>query len=118
LSFFAALDRLDSSAMAACCDESVELVDEISRRWLRGRFEVEAYLRQTIAAMEQVESRLDDLHCSLLGETALITAWLEQTYTFEGKRQQISSPTTVVLRCLDGQWKLVLFHSLPLAESA
>ena len=61
LSFFAALDQLDAGAMGACCSDGVTLVDEISRCWLRGRPEVEAYLLKTLAATETVQSQLGDI---------------------------------------------------------
>jgi ketosteroid isomerase-like protein len=34
----------------------------------------------------------------------------------EGKAQHVSAPTTLVLRRQDGEWKLALFHSVPLPE--
>ncbi len=102
--------------MEACCSDGVTLVDEISRCWLRGRAEVEAYLHKTLAASESVESRLGDIHCQQQDKIAWITAWLEQTYSFNGKQQTITAPTTAVLQLEAGEWKLVLLHSLPLAD--
>ena len=104
--------------MGACCSDGVTLVDEISRCWLRGRKEVEAYLLKTLAATETVKSQLGDIQCQQQGETALITAWLEQTYTIDGKQQNITAPTTAVLQLEGGQWKLVHLHALPLAAEA
>lgn len=118
LSFFAALDGLDAGAMGACCSDGVTLVDEISRCWLRGRAEVEAYLLKTLAATETVQSQLGDIHCHQRAETAWITAWLEQTYTLDGRQQNITAPTTAVLQLEGGEWKLVLLHALPLAAEA
>ena len=91
LSFFEALDHLDAGAMVTCCSDRVTLVDEISRSWLRGRDEVEAYLRKTLSATETVESLLSDIHCQQQGKTAWITAWLEQTSAFEGKQCLVST---------------------------
>jgi SnoaL-like domain len=118
VSFFTALDQLDAGAMVDCCSDGVALVDEISRCWLRGHAEVEAYLLKTLAATETVESLLGDFHCEQQGETAWITAWLEQTYTFAGKQQTITAPTTAVLRLEGCVWKLALLHALPLAAEA
>jgi hypothetical protein len=33
-----------------------------------------------------VKSQLGDIHCQQQAETAWITAWLEQTYTLDGKQ--------------------------------
>jgi hypothetical protein len=118
LTFFAALDGLDAGAMGACCSDGVALVDEISRCWLRGRAEVEAYLLQTLAATETVQSQLADIHCEQQGATAWITGWLQQTYSFDDKQQTITAPTTAVLQLEGGEWKLVLLHALPLAAEA
>ena len=118
LSFFAALDQLDIGAMGACCSDGVALVDEISRCWLRGRAEIGAYLLKTIAATETVNSQLVDIHCQQQAETAWITAWLEQTYTFNGKQHSITAPTTAVLQLERGQWKLALLHAIPFAAVA
>jgi hypothetical protein len=96
----------------------VALLDEISRCWLRGRDEVEAYLLKTLAATETVKSQLGDIHCQRQGETTWITAWLEQTYTFDGKQHSITAPTTAVLQLEGGQWKLALLHAMPLAAEA
>jgi ketosteroid isomerase-like protein len=118
LSFFDGLDRLDAGGMGACCSHGVALVDEFSRCWLRGRGEVEAYLLQTLASTESVKSQLEDIQCQQHGETAWITAWLEQIYTFDGRQQSITAPTTAVLQLEGGKWKLVLLHALPLAAEA
>ena len=65
-----------------------------------------------------MKSQLRDIHCQQQAETAWITAWLEQTYTLDGKQQTITAPTTAVLQLEGGEWKLVLLHALPLAAEA
>jgi ketosteroid isomerase-like protein len=45
-----------------------------------------------------------------------LTCWLNQDYTLEGSAQHVSAPTTIVFRRVDGEWKLALFHSIPLPE--
>ena len=46
----------------------------------------------------------------------MLTCWLEQDYTLKGNTQHISAPTTIVLHREAGEWKVVLFHSIPLPE--
>ena len=46
----------------------------------------------------------------------MLTCWLEQDYTLEGNSQHISAPTTIVLHREASEWKVVLFHSIPLPE--
>lgn len=113
----AALDRLDMASIGELLAPEAQGVDEISRRWMRGREEVGAYLRQLEGAVQDVRSELRDVHEVVWGDTGMVTAWLEQDYTLEGQRQHISAPTTVVLHQEDGRWRVVLLHSVPLPES-
>jgi len=115
--FFASLDAMDAETLVAALDEDVESVDEITRRWLHGRAEVEAYLRQLIAgSVSDVSSRLIDAHERSFGDLGVVTGWLEQDYLLDGAPQHVSAPTTILLRRRGGEWKLTLFHSIPVAE--
>ena len=48
------------------------------------------------------------------GDTGVLTRWLDQDYTMDGSPQHVSAPTRIVFRLEDGEWKLALFHSIPL----
>jgi hypothetical protein len=50
------------------------------------------------------------------GDVGLLTCWLDQAYTLDGEPQQISAPTSVVLRQIDGAWRIALIHTVPLPE--
>jgi uncharacterized protein (TIGR02246 family) len=112
----AALDSKDLDRMVESIGEDAQGVDEISRRWLRGSGEVDSYLRQMIGAVSSIRSELRDAHERVWGDVGVLTCWLEQDYALEGNRQHISAPTTIVLRREDGEWKVALFHSIPLPE--
>jgi ketosteroid isomerase-like protein len=112
----AALDSQDLDRMVEAIGEDAQGVDEISRRWLRGRDELDGYLRQMIGAVSGVRSELRDAQERVWGDVGVLTCWLEQDYTLEGNAQHISAPTTIVLRREGGTWKVVLFHSIPLPE--
>ena len=116
--FFAALDELDADRMKEMLSGDVQSVDEVSRRWLRGRGDVDNYLREVIPAVSDVETRLRDAEERIWGDTGLLTCWIDQDYTMNGTPQHISAPTTIILRRDDGAWKLVLWHSIPLPEQA
>ena len=58
--FFAALDALDADRMKEMLTGDVQSVDEISRRWLRGRGDVDDYLREVITAVSDVGTQLRD----------------------------------------------------------
>lgn len=91
-------------------------VDEISRRWIRGKDELDRNLRQTLGAVSAIQSDLQHVHEHVWGDVGVLTCWLEQDYTLQGNTQHISAPTTIVLHREAGEWKVVLFHSIPLPE--
>jgi hypothetical protein len=103
--------------MAGFTDDA-QGVDEISRRWIRGRDDVEAYLRQLMGAVGDVRTELRDAEEHVWGDAGILTCWLEQDYTLEGKAQHVSAPTTIAFRREGGTWKAALFHSIPLPEQA
>jgi ketosteroid isomerase-like protein len=111
-----ALDSKDLDRIVESIGEDAQGVDEISRRWLRGRGELDSYLRQMIGAVSGVRSELRDAEERVWGDVGVLKCWLDQDYTFEGKAQHISAPTTIVLRREGGEWKVVLFHPVPLPE--
>ena len=116
--FFAALDALDADRMKEMLSGDVQSVDEVSRRWLRGRGDVDNYLREVIPAVSDVGTRLLDAEERIWGETGVLTCWIDQDYTMNGTPQHISAPTTLIFRRDGGAWKLVLWHSIPLPEEA
>ena len=113
---FDGLAKKDVEGMLARGATDMQGVDEISRRWIRGFDDLSAYIRQLAGMTGDVVSEMRDVHESIWGDTGLVTFWLEQDYTLEGERQHISAPTTTVLRREGGDWKVVLFHSVPLEE--
>jgi ketosteroid isomerase-like protein len=117
LEMFDALRRKDVDALARFAADDSQGVDEISRRWLRGDDEMTRYLEGLLEMVDDVDSKLQDVHEKVYGDVGLVTFWLEQDYTLEGERQHVSAPTTVVLRRMRESWKLALFHSIPLPEA-
>ena len=72
------------------------------------------YVRQMMTAATDVHSEIGDVHEAAWGDAGVVTFWLEQDYMLEGARVHISAPTTCVLRREGGEWKIALFHSIPL----
>jgi ketosteroid isomerase-like protein len=112
--FFDLVDRKDGGAMIGALAEDPQSIDEISRRWLRGTDEVGAYIRQMVKTVDDVHSSISDVRERVQGEIGLMTCWIEQDYTLEGKSVHVSAPTTLVFRREGGAWKVLLFHSVPL----
>jgi ketosteroid isomerase-like protein len=113
---FDALDRMDVDAMVSTIADDAQSVDEISRRWLRSKEEVASYLRQLEDAVSDVRTQLRDVQERTWGDAGVLTCWLEQDYTMDGASQHVSAPTTILLRREGGDWKIALFHSVPLPE--
>jgi ketosteroid isomerase-like protein len=111
-----ALDARDRQRLFANVDVDVQSVDEVSRQWLRGRDALETYFGQIIDRVTDVRTTLRDVTEYVWDDTGLVTCWFEQRYTLDGAQRQISAPTTIVFRRTDGQWKMALFHSVPLSN--
>jgi ketosteroid isomerase-like protein len=116
IGFVAALDAMDLDRMMESTLDDAQGIDEISRRWIRGREELDGYLRGLMGAVSNVRTELRDVEERMWGDTGMVTCWLEQDYELEGNSQHVSAPTTIVMRRQDGEWKLALFHSVPLPE--
>ncbi len=73
-------------------------------------------MRELATQVSDIDTTLRDVNERVWGDVGVVTCWLDQTYTFEGEVVRISAPTTLLFRSEAGQWKLVLFHSVPLPE--
>jgi ketosteroid isomerase-like protein len=112
-----ALDRADADAAVGVVSSNAQGIDEVSRRWIRGRGALIANVRELVETFTDMRSEMRDVHEEQWGDSAIVTFWLEQDYTSEGRREHVSAPTTYVFRREDGEWKLVLGHSIPLPPS-
>lgn len=116
--FLGRLDAKDFASLSGLFTEDALLVDEILRRWIRGRQSVDEYIRQIGPALDNIRSEVHDAHEAIWGDVGLVTFWLEQDYTYQGKPTHVSAPTTTVLRRTGPDWQVALFHSIPLPEAA
>ena len=112
------LDAMDLDGLGAMVDDEVQSVDEIARRWIRGRSAIEGYLSQLKDTVSDVRSRMSDVQEDAWGDAGLVTFVLDQTYTLDGQQQTISAPTSIVFRRRGSDWKIVLIHTVPLPEDA
>ncbi len=113
-----ALDSLDLERMMRSVAQDVQSIDEVSRRWLRGNDELRGYLAGLVAAVSAVRTEIEGAEERVWGDTGLLTCWMKQTYTKDGNDEQVSAPTTLVFRRESGEWKLALWHSIPLPEQS
>ena len=111
---FDALDRKDAEAVIRSAAKDVQAVDELTRRWQRGVDALASYFRQAMGMVDDIHSTLNDVHESVHEDSGLVTCWLEQDYTLQGKRTHVSAPTTVAFRRESNAWKITLIHTVPL----
>jgi uncharacterized protein (TIGR02246 family) len=114
---FQAFDSLDIVRLEPMFADDAQGVDELSGGWRRGRQALHEYLRMLSGAgVSDVRSQLSDVHTTDWGDTALVTAVLDQSYGMGGDTVRLHAPTTIVLRRQDGGWRIALVHSVPLSE--
>jgi ketosteroid isomerase-like protein len=115
---FDALDRKDFERILRLATDDVQGIDEISRGWLRGGAAMKAYFKSLGEQVSNIRSTLSDLHTVELGDVGILTLVLDQEYDMGGQRTSIHAPTSIVARRVGGDWRMVLLHSVPLAEES
>jgi ketosteroid isomerase-like protein len=115
---FEALDRKDFERIVRLATDDVQGVDEISRGWLRGRAAMEVYFKSLGEQASNIRSTLSDIHAVEFGDVGILTLVVDQEYDMGGQRTSIHAPTSIVVRRVDGDWRMVLLHSVPLAEES
>ncbi len=69
-----------------------------------------------LAVTSAVHSELSDVQVQEISDgAAVVTAWLQQSYTIGGRAQRIQAPASASLRRDNSHWSVVSFHSIPLA---
>jgi ketosteroid isomerase-like protein len=113
---FELIDTMDTRGMAAMIADDAQGIDEISRGWMRGRAALEGYFGQLEQMVDEVSSKVRNVHATEWGDAGVVTCVVDQTYEMDGAEQSITAPTSIVFRREDGEWKLVVFHSVPLPD--
>jgi ketosteroid isomerase-like protein len=115
---FELVDTMDMDGLAAMIADDGQGVDEISRGWMRGRDQLEAYFGQLKGMVEGVRSEISDAHVTQWSDTGVVTFVVDQTYTMGGEQQKIRAPSSITFRREGDDWKIVVFHSVPLPDEA
>jgi uncharacterized protein (TIGR02246 family) len=113
---FEGLAAGDAAVVMDAYTEDVSGIDEVSRRWMRGREELAAYTDSILKEISDLRSVLVDDEVKEFGDCAVVTGMVEQQYVWRGEEQSLTMPATFVLRRDDGRWRVCVFHSLPLPE--
>jgi ketosteroid isomerase-like protein len=111
---FAALDALDVDRLGGLMSDDVQAVDEVRRKWVRGRSDVCAYLTHVADDIEHVTAQISDISVADAGDTQIVTFMLDQSYNAGDRSQAVHAPATAVLRRVGDDWKVALYHSVTL----
>ena len=117
LAAFKAVDNADAEALLDMMADDITQIDEISKKWSRGKAEVAAVVRPMFDLVKSIKSSIFDVHVQTSNDIAIVTFMLDQSYVFEGQQVAIFAPTSCVLRQEKGVWKFVLIHTMPFADS-
>ena len=109
------LDAKDWDSLSQLATEDLQGVDEVSRKWTQGRKAVIDGIRN--APIDDIRTEVRDVKETTWGDVGLVTCWIEQDYTFKGERQHVSAPTTLLFRRMGSDWRMALFHSVPLPDA-
>ena len=113
---FELLDSMDIRGISAMLTVDAQGIDEISRRWMRGKAALDAYFAQLEGTVSEPKSQVRDLHATAWHEVGLVTFVLDQTYNMDGEEHRISAPTSIVFSKDNGGWKVAMIHTVPLPE--
>ncbi len=112
---YEAMEALDVPRVRTMLDtEQIQAVDAVMKTWKRGLGEIGAHLSTLEDNVSDESSVISDMDVREWGDVAVVTYSVEQWYTFAGVRHHEVSPSTMILRRIDGDWKLALFQSVPI----
>lgn len=111
---FKRFDQLDVDALREMFADDAQGVDELSRKWLRGRPALERYMAGLQKmGVSDITSKLRGIRVETWNGAALVTCMLDQTYTVGGETMTIEAPTTVLFRRTHSDWRVALIHTVP-----
>lgn len=113
---FELVDAMDAAGIAAMLTDDAQGIDEVRGGWMRGREAIEAYLGELAKTVDRLHSEVRELQATEWGDAGVVTCVVDQTYTLDGEEQRVTSPTSMALRREGGEWKVALFHSVPLPD--
>ena len=112
---FQSLDDLDAPNVVKWFAHDIQMVEEISGKWTRGKNHAEKAFTDSLQVVSDIHSKISEFYTVMTDETALLTCLLTQTYIYQGNPVSLVAPTPVAFRRENGEWKIILLHSLPLA---
>jgi hypothetical protein len=90
---FATFDRLLPDPFFEFFSDDVIIVDEIGKKWLRGKDAAIATWTPLIGIFQSSKSVISDIHVDNAGDISIVTCMLDQTYVLDGQTATITAPT-------------------------
>ena len=107
---FELLDAEDWDRLVEHLDPEVQLADELTGSWLRGRDAVAGYLRAQRGVVTGIRSKIDDVHlAAITAGTYLATFHMQQSYRLVGREHRETLTGCCMLRVDGTEWTLLLF---------
>jgi len=107
------LDSKDDVGLLNLMTDDAQVVDEITRRWHRGRHDIGAALRMIFSRVSDVQSTAEDIHVTRWADVEVETFILHQVYELDGVTTRVVSPTCLIWRRTPVGWRLALMQSIP-----
>jgi len=107
------LEAKDEAGIFDLLAEDAQIVDELTRHWVRGRLPIGASLRELFTRVTDIQSTAEDVHVTRWGDVQVETFTLRQVYDLDDASCWVVAPTTLVWRRVDHAWKLALMSSIP-----
>ena len=116
IDMFAQFDLLQQEPFFEYFSDDVTIVDEIGKKWLRGKDAAIATWTPLIGLFQSSKSVVSDIHVDNAGDVSIVTCMLDQTYVLDGQTATITAPTTCLVRKDNGVLKIILVHTIPFPE--
>lgn len=110
----ASFDSFDFDAVLERTADDAQVVDDLSRHWVRGRAAIGAHMQKIADSTDNLRTELTEVEETIWGDVGVLTCQLEQTFEAEGQEGHGSGPATAIYRREGGEWKLALFHIVAL----
>ena len=111
--FLRLIDAKDETGIAHLLAEDAQLVDETTRRWIRGREAIGAALREQLSRIADIQSTAREVHVERWGDVEVETFILHQVYDLDDAPCYEVSPTTLIWRRIDRSWRLAVIDAIP-----
>jgi transcriptional regulator with XRE-family HTH domain len=104
------METEDWDQLTTLLADDVELADELTATWLRGRERVAAYLQAQDNVVTDITNAASDISSRTFGDRVLVTFSLRQRYLLEGMTKRETFTGCAIFKTDGGQPLLSLFH--------